>query len=196
MKPSRLPCVPLLLLILGTASGPAVATVPCFGGDEPYTAENLPATDLETGLPCRLPTAEELARRSEAWGGSSASSGNAAYPPSDAPAAAPYSPPASGWAGQSTAASNNGYGAAGGAYGGSQGYGGGPGAGGVQGGSFKRRGQAQGGSPTNPYASGKTFSKRPKNAVDASTFGGGNNGSAGGSSWPDAGYETPAPYPY
>ena len=108
-----------------------------------------------------------------------------------------------GWSGQSAAPSNGGYGASGnaygaggGGYGGSQGYGGGQAAGGIQGGSFKGRGQTQGGGTTNAYSSGKTFTKKPKTNVDASAFGGGTNSSnTGGSTWPDAGYETPAPSP-
>lgn len=175
MTPTRIH-VCSLLLILGTASGNAAATVPCFGGDEPYTAATLPDTDLETGLPCRLPTAEELARRAEAWGlpvdagAAAGSAGAAAYPPPQAPAAAA---PSSGWSGQSMApanGANGGYGSAGGGYGG--GYGGGQGGGGVQGGSFKGRGQPQGGGVGNPYSSGKTFT-RPPRPLDPSAFGGG-----------------------
>ena len=110
-------------------------------------------------------------------------------------------PAPSGWSGQSTTPSNGGYGASGnaygaaaGAYGGSQGYGGGPAAGAIQGGSFKGRGQPQNGGTGNPYSSGKTFTRKPKPNVDASAFGGGNNGS--GSGWPEGGYEAPAPSPY
>ena len=115
----------------------------------------------------------------------------------------PYAPPAaapaaSGWSGQSSAPSNGGYGASGkaygaasGAYGSSAGYGGAQ-AGGVQGGSFKGRGTPQGGGTTNPYASGKTFTRKPKTPVDASAFGGGSSGSV----WPEAGEPTPAPSPY
>lgn len=123
--------------------------------------------------------------------------------PQQQPQTAPQQAPG-GWSGQSTAPSNGGYGAsgnaygaAGGGYGGSQAYGGGQAAGGIQGGSFKGRGQTQGGSSSNPYSSGKTFTRKPKTQVDASAFGGGNNSSTtGGSAWPEAGYETPAPSPY
>ncbi len=107
-----------------------------------------------------------------------------AQPQQPAPQTAPR-----GWSGQSTAPSN-GYGASG--YGSSQGYGSGQ-AGGIQGGSFAGRGQTQGAGTTNPYSSGKTFTKPPKNNVDPSAFGGGANGSNG---WPQPNTETPAPTPY
>lgn len=113
---------------------------------------------------------------------------------SNDPYAQPPAQPAAprGWSGQSTAPSN-GYGASGNGYG-SQGYGGGQ-AGGIQGGSFSGRGQTQGAGASNPYSSGKTFTKPPKNTVDPSAFGGGANGNSG-SGWPQPSAETPASTPY
>lgn len=95
-----------------------------------------------------------------------------------------------GWSGQQSTAPSNGYGASG--YGSSQGYGSGQ-AGGIQGGSFAGRGQTQGAGTTNPYSSGKTFTKPPKNNVDPSAFGGGANGSNG---WPQPTAEPSSPTPY
>lgn len=69
-------CVPLALVavLLVLTSGNVMAqaaAVPCFGGDEPYTAETLPDFDIDSGLPCRLPTdAERAAHRGDFPAGS------------------------------------------------------------------------------------------------------------------------------
>lgn len=145
----------LLALVCGNAA--AQQAVPCFGGDEPYTADTLPDVDPDTGLPCRLPTAaERAAHRGDYPAGSAGSV-----------AGAPPVPSPRGWNGQgantSVRTTASGYANQGG---------------GFQGGSFTGKSGAKtsagyGGTPVggNPYASGRSFGTSPAAAPPPATYG-------------------------
>lgn len=155
-------CLLPLLIIVGNAQ--AQTAVPCYGGDEPFTAETLPAVDLDSGRPCRLPTAaERAAHRGD-------------YPPGSAEVDPGYgaaaAPAARGWNGQGASnASRNG------SNGSSPGFGG-SGSGGMQGGTFGNKNGSQRGSsgfgnsggnsnvgtstfPTNSYGTAPTTPTAP-----------------------------------
>lgn len=163
-------CLLPLLLLAGNAE--AQTAVPCFGGDEPYTAETLPEIDLDSGRPCRLPTtAERAARRGDYPPGSAENSANQTAP-------APIAP---GWNGQGVGNASRG-----GAN--SQGFGG-QGSGAIQGGTFGNKN----GSPRGNNSFGNTGTTNSYGSSRSSgntAFPGGSPGSANTAPSTPTGYES------